>query len=73
MRFRIEYLTESTDQHSVCSARDLSAETLTEAEEAAWAKALFAWGEWRANGFQIRDLDRKGEIVVLETFSLPSP
>ena len=70
--FRIEYLRESTDQASVCHVQAHPTATLIEAEEAAWGAALFAWGNWRATGFQIRDLDRDGEIVVAEPFDLPT-
>ena len=71
MRFRIEYLKESTEEHSVCHVQDLTAETVTQAEETAWNSALLAWSVWRATGFQIRDMEREGEIVMVEPFNLP--
>lgn len=70
--FRIEYLRESTDEESVCHVQAATMETLTEAEEAAWGAALFAWRRWKATGFQIRDLERDSEIVVVEPFNLPT-
>jgi hypothetical protein len=66
MRYRIEYLSESTDGRSVCLTM-LAAGSVDEATEQAWRRAHEAHS---ANGFQIRDLDHDGAIVTFETFSL---
>ena len=66
MRYRIEYLSESTDERSVCLTM-LAEGSEDEAIEHAWLRAHEALG---ANGFQIRDLERDGAIVMFETFSL---
>ena len=66
MRYRIEYLTESTDERSVCLTM-FAEGSVGQVTEQAWRRAHEALG---ADGFQIRDLDQDGLIVMLETFSL---
>ena len=67
-RFRIEYLTETTDEHSVCRVVDPSAATLEDAGEAAFAGFSDAHGRVGASGFQIRDMSTERAIIVaLET------
>ncbi|MGE0597774.1 MAG: hypothetical protein AB7P07_15565 [Hyphomonadaceae bacterium] len=70
MRYRIEYLSESTEEDSVCHSTLARAEHVEGAAAQAWA------GERRARrfgaaGFQIRDLFHQGRIVALETFGAP--
>ena len=65
MRYRIEYLAESTNECSVCK-QVLCDGALEGAVAKAWTDASEATG---ANGFQIRDLDHEARIVVLETFN----
>ena len=70
MRYRIEFLKESTDEYSVCKTAevesDLDGAELQARLEAERIKALFASG-----GFQIRDLKDGGRIVALGTFDNP--
>jgi hypothetical protein len=71
MRFRIEYLTETTEQNSVCHSRSLAAQNLVlvQFQAHAWSgKPRLKYG---AGGFQIRDLADNGRIVALETFEGP--
>jgi len=72
MLFQIEFLRDLSDQASVCHRQELDAKTLTQAEETAWNAALFAWGQWKANAFQIRDVEHGGKIVVSGAFNLPT-
>lgn len=69
MRYRVEYLVETTEEETVCLSRD--AEGDLEAVE--WQARLGGVEARRhgAGGFQIRDLKDQGRIVALETFDDP--
>lgn len=73
MRYRIEYLKETTDENVVCEIRQpLDVELSTARLQA------IVWGasvreDLGATGFQIRDLRHEGCIVTLEDFSEPPP
>ncbi|GAM99264.1 hypothetical protein U91I_02910 [alpha proteobacterium U9-1i] len=67
MRYRIEYLFESTDERSVCHSA-VTEGNLNDAEEAARRGRVLAQLSFGADGFQIRDLRDKGRIVSLEPF-----
>lgn len=71
MRFRIEYLTETTEQNSICHTRSLQAQNLTLVQFQAHAWSGNARLKYGAGGFQIRDLADNGRIVALETFEGP--
>lgn len=64
VRYRIEYLAESTDERSVCRTA-LGEGSLADATEEAWRRAFEIDG---ATGFQIRDLEDDACIVSLEYF-----
>src|SRR5690349_13497557 len=68
VRYRIEYLTGSAGQASVCglafSDSSLAAVVLQARVGAAIARVLY-----RANGFQVRDDFQRGNIVARERFS----
>jgi hypothetical protein len=66
VRFRIEYLTETTDENSVCHAKVVGVFGLDEAKREAWLAFQPVRTLFGANGFQIRDIERGGEIVALE-------
>lgn len=68
MRYKIEYLRESTKEDSVCHTVTIWAETLDEAGKAAFAESFVPRRILGADGFQIRDLSEGGAIVALETF-----
>lgn len=70
MRYRVEYLTETTEEDTVCVSIDAHCDLAT----AAWfarARGADARKRYKAEGFQIRDLDDAGRIVALETFDDP--
>jgi hypothetical protein len=71
MRFRIEYLTETTEQNSVCHARAVKARNLTMVAFQAHAWSSKPREKFGAGGFQIRDLTDAGRIVAIETFEGP--
>lgn len=71
MRYRIEYLTETTEQNSVCHTRSISSENLTIAQFQAHAWSATPRTLYGAGGFQIRDLSDSGRIVAIETFNGP--
>lgn len=71
MRFRIEYLTETTEQNSVCHARSVKARNLTVVAFQAHAWSSKPRDHHHAEGFQIRDLTDNGRIVAIETFEGP--
>lgn len=71
MRFRIEYLTETTEQNSVCHTRSVQAHNLALAAFQAHAWSGRPRVRYGAGGFQIRDLADNGRVVVLETFDGP--
>ncbi len=70
MRYRIEYLRESTEEESVCLRKDVRGDL----DMASW-QARMGGADARlrhcADGFQIRDLTDAGRIVALETFDNP--
>jgi hypothetical protein len=70
VRYRVEYLTETTEEETVCVSIDAECDLAT----AAWfarARGVDARKRYNAEGFQIRDLTDDGRIVALETFSDP--
>lgn len=70
MRYRIEYLVETTDEHSVCQVGDADGD-LMRAELLARIQGERMRQAFQAGGFQIRDLNDGGRIVALETFDDP--
>lgn len=70
MRYRVEYLTETTEEETVCVSIDADCDLVT-AEWFARARGVDARKRYNAEGFQIRDLDDAGRIVALETFEAP--
>ena len=70
MRYRVEYLTETTEEETVCVSIDAECD-LTTAEWFARARGADARKRYNAEGFQIRDLEDSGCIVALETFDDP--
>jgi hypothetical protein len=70
MRYRVEYLVETTDETSVCDSVDMSGE-LEVVELKAIVGGATARRAHRASGFQIRDLHNGGVVVALETFDDP--
>jgi hypothetical protein len=70
VRYRVEYLTESTEEETVCVSIDAECDLAT-AEWFARARGVDARKRYKAEGFQIRDLTDDGRIVALETFEEP--
>lgn len=70
MRYRVEYLTEADEEDAVCVSIDAECD-LTTAEWFARARGADARKRYKAEGFQIRDLEDAGRIVVLESFDEP--
>jgi hypothetical protein len=68
MRYRIEYLANNADRHSVCHIKDVA--DLTEAERQAWTGASGAGRLFGAHGFQIRDSLEGGQIVSTGRFDV---
>lgn len=67
-RFRIEYLTETTDEDSVCCVTSSDAATLDDAGRAAFRGFEAAHSRFAAQGFQIRDMSEEAcTIVAIET------
>jgi hypothetical protein len=71
MRFKIEFLREATEAHSVCHARSLRARDLNLVQLQAYAWSKGAKQKFGAGGFQIRWLDAR--IVMIEAFDEPPP
>ncbi|ANP47421.1 hypothetical protein [Candidatus Viadribacter manganicus] len=73
MRYRIEFLRQTTEGGSVCSVRaPLDVELATARFQAhVWSASVRE--EFGATGFQIRDLRNAGCIVTLEDFDGPPP
>lgn len=72
-RFRIEYLTETTEEQSVCLVATPAVLTLEQAGKAAFAGFEKARSTLGAGGFQIRDMSAEdAPIVALETIDTPS-
>ncbi len=70
MRYRVEFLSETTQEASVCHAAETNDE-LEVAEMRAILAAARMRKDYGAEGFQIRDLTSQGRIVLLETFDEP--
>lgn len=70
MRYRVEFLSETTEEVSVCHAAETNDE-LEVAEMRAILAAARMRKDFGAEGFQIRDMKSEGRIVVLETFDEP--
>ncbi|MGE0741357.1 MAG: hypothetical protein AB7O98_08445 [Hyphomonadaceae bacterium] len=70
MRYRVEYLWETTEELSVCAANEFDGE-LPLVELQARVEGVRAKRDFGAGGFQIRDLREGGLIVALETFDDP--
>jgi hypothetical protein len=70
LRYRVEFLTETTQEESVCSTL-AAGHDLTTAEWCARVRGAEARLRFNAGGFQIRDLEDKGRIVALESFDDP--
>ena len=70
MRYRIEFLKESTDEYSVCKTAEVESD-LGGAELQAWLEAERIKPLFASGGFQIRDLTDGGRIVALEAFDNP--
>lgn len=73
MRFRVEFLREATEAHSVCHTRSLRARELEIAQFQAMAWAQDAREKFGAEGFQIRWVDDNSRIVFVESFDEPPP
>ncbi len=70
MRYRVEYLTVTTEKETVCVTIDADCDLAT-AEWFARARGADARKRHNAEGFQIRDLTDAGRIVTLESFTAP--
>ncbi len=73
MRYRIEFLRETTDENAVCQIRDPIDVELATARLQAIIWGAIVREDLGATGFQIRDLRHEGCIVTLEDFSEPAP
>lgn len=73
MRYRIEFLKETTEEGSVCHVRDPLDTELATARFQAHAWSAQVREDFGATGFQIRDLRNQGCIVTLEDFDGPPP
>lgn len=70
--FRIEYLTETTEEESVCHVITARTVTLGAAGRVAFEGFAVARERFGAGGFQIRDMStEEGAIVALETIDAP--
>jgi hypothetical protein len=70
MRYRVEYLTETTEEGSVCHVTDAEGD-LDSVEFMARLRGADAAALFGASGFQIRDVDNRDRIVALQTFDNP--
>ena len=68
MSYRIEYLTETTEEGSVCHAFMSQSATLADAEAEAFDHADPAKAKG-ATGFQIRHLNAVDKVVAIANFS----
>ena len=68
VRFKIQFLTETTRENSVCHTKFSDADDLALARRHATDFAPRAKAEFHATGYQIRDLQESGRIVALENF-----
>jgi hypothetical protein len=69
VRYRVEFLAETTEERSVCHAVDTNDE-LVVAEMRAFLGASRMRRDFGAEGFQIRELT-SGSIVILNSFDEP--
>lgn len=67
MRYQIEFMIETTEEHSVCSALKSDA-GLAATVRLGFARAGATQVEFGAGGFQVRDLNKCGRIVAIEEF-----
>ena len=70
MRYRVEFLSETTEALSVCHTAETNDE-LEVVEMRAILAAARMRRDFGAEAFQIRDLKSHGRIVLLETFDEP--
>lgn len=70
MRYRVEYLTETTEESSVCHVTDAEGD-LDSVEFMARVRGADAAAQFGASGFQIRDVANRNQIVALQTFDDP--
>jgi hypothetical protein len=68
MRYRIEYLTDAKEEHSVCHSRLARSEVLAEAVRDAWEGSFRARRLYGCNAFQIRDTRDEWKIVASDQF-----
>jgi hypothetical protein len=68
MSYRIEYLTETTEDESVCHTLLSQSEDVEGAAAEAFAKAGLAKDLFGATGFQIRHLNAVDEVVAIANF-----
>lgn len=67
MPYRVEFMLETTEEHSVC-AMIACGRSLDKAVRAGFANAGLTQVEHGAGGFQVRDMDN-GQIVAIEEFT----
>ena len=73
MRYRIEFLKETTEEGAVCHVRPPLDTELATARLQAHVWSAVVREDYGATGFQIRDLRNAGCIVTLEDFDGPPP
>ncbi len=73
MRYRIEFLKETTEEGAVCFVRPPLDVELNTARFQAHVWSAMVREEYGATGFRIRDLRNQGCIVTLEDFDGPPP
>jgi hypothetical protein len=69
MRYKIEFLEDSTNQYSECMTTVCDG-TLEHAKALARAETARAKAECKADGYQVRDMQEAGRIVFLEHFNV---
>jgi hypothetical protein len=69
MRWKIEFLDDSTNEFSECMTTICDG-SLEHAKILARAETARARAKCRADGYQIRDMEESGRIVFLEHFKL---
>jgi hypothetical protein len=72
MSYRVEYLTETTDEDSVCAAFQSSSKTLADAQQDAFDQSAAAKAKG-ATGFQIRHLNAVDKVVSITNFDNALP
>ncbi len=68
MSYRIEYLTETTDEGTVCHSMQSSGGDLDAVEREAFANADMAKDRYGATGFQIRHMNAVDKVVAIAEF-----